>query len=262
MTITGIAGGVPFTALPPSGVDGPAPMVAAWHLLDSPRTDAAMAGALSMNDLPAWRVYFGLPMTGRRELPGGWDALMELGMQDAVLNLYEPMTEQAASEFPAALADLRSQLSISDGPVGIAGGSAGGLVAYEVTARAEVPIAATAFINPVTQLGPVIEANSRRFEVDYQWTEASRAVCDRYDFVRRADEIKVPALLVIGEDDDICFREPAAVLAKRPEFELVTVPGMQHAVAEEPGLEAAPQTAHAKLVDAEWTRWFAKYLVG
>ena len=47
---------MPFTALPPTViVDGPAPLVLAWHMLDPPCTDAAFAAAL--------------PLTGC--LPGG-----------------------------------------------------------------------------------------------------------------------------------------------------------------------------------------------
>jgi hypothetical protein len=45
--ISGTAAGVPFTALPPAGaVDGPAPLIVTWHMLDAPRTDAAFAAAL------------------------------------------------------------------------------------------------------------------------------------------------------------------------------------------------------------------------
>ncbi|MET0233164.1 MAG: prolyl oligopeptidase family serine peptidase [Kibdelosporangium sp.] len=261
MTITGIAAGVPFVALPPSNVDGPAPLVVTWHLMDPPRSEVAMAAAVPMSDVPAWRVYFGLPMSGRRALPGGADEFFALAAQDAVLNVFGPVTEQAADEFPAAVAALRDQLSVSDGPVGVAGGSGGSLVAYEVMARAEVPIAAGAVVSPVSQLAPVIAANARQFEITYTWTEAARAVADRYDFVRRAAEIKVPLLIVAGADDDIAVREPAELAHKEiAQSELVVIPGMGHALADEPGLAAAPQNADARRVDAEFTRWFTKYL--
>jgi dienelactone hydrolase len=259
--ITGFAAGVPYVALPPAS-GGTAPMIAVWHLMDPPCTEVAMAAAVPMNGLEAWRVYFGLPMTGRRPLPGGMDEFFRIAAEDAVLNVFEPQTEQAAAEFPAALADLRTQLSIADGPVGIAGGSAGGLVAYEVTVRAEVPIFASAFINPVTQLAPVIAANARRFDVEYAWNDTNRAVAERYDFVRRADEIKVPALLVIGADDDIAIREPAQLLQKEIDASLVSIPGMRHDLADAPGVEAAPQNEDARRVDAELTRWFTQYLPG
>ncbi len=63
--IVGVAAGVPFLALPPS-VPSLAPLAAirqrsfpvivAWHLMDAPRTEAAFAAALPMNELPAWRI--------------------------------------------------------------------------------------------------------------------------------------------------------------------------------------------------------------
>jgi dienelactone hydrolase len=261
MTITGIAAGVPFVALPPSNVDGPAPLVVTWHLMDPPRSEVAMAAAVPMNDVPAWRVHFGLPMSGRRALPGGDEEFFALSAEDAVLNVFGPVTDQAASEFPAAVAELRKQLSISDAPIGVAGGSAGSMVAYEVMTRAEVPIVAGAVVSPVTQLAPVIAANARRYDITYTWTDASRAIAERYDFVRRAEEIKVPLLIVAGADDDIAVREPAELAHKEiTQSELVVIPGMEHALADGDGLEATPQNEDAMRVDAEFTRWFKQYL--
>jgi hypothetical protein len=37
-----------------------------WHLMDAPRSEAAMAAAVPLDGLDAWRVYFGLPDTGAR----------------------------------------------------------------------------------------------------------------------------------------------------------------------------------------------------
>ena len=44
--ITGVAGGVPYLALPPEGAPDNAPLVVAWHLHDPPRSETAMAAAL------------------------------------------------------------------------------------------------------------------------------------------------------------------------------------------------------------------------
>ncbi|MFD9890024.1 prolyl oligopeptidase family serine peptidase [Amycolatopsis sp. NPDC059027] len=259
--IVGEAAGVPFVALPPAG-DAPAPLVVAWHMMSPPCTEVAMAAAVPMRGLRAWRVHFGLPMHGRRLPPGGYEEFFRLASEDNVLNVVEPVTEQVAQEFPAAVADLRSRLSIADGPIGIAGGSAGGAAAMEVLARGEVPIAAAALVNPVAQLTPVVAANERRYEVVYHWSARSRAVAERYDYVRRADELAADVLLVIGEQDDVAIREPAAALAKAlgDRGEQVIIPGMAHELAEAPGIEAAPQTEHARAVDAELTKWFARRL--
>ncbi|SDZ31776.1 Prolyl oligopeptidase family protein [Amycolatopsis xylanica] len=251
--IEGTAAGVPFVALGPA--EGAAPLVVTWHLM--PGSAEQMASALPMGELHAWKVHFDLPMFGKRQLEGGFAEFFRLASEDNVLNVVEPVTEQAAAEFPAAVEELRKRLSISDGPVGVVGGSAGGAVAYEVLTRAEVDIAAGALVNPVTQLPPVVAANERRFEVTYTWTEASRAVADRYDFVRRAGEFKHDLLLVIGEDDDISITEPAAALhSALTDAELVLVPGLAHEVYDEAG---AP-TASAGAVDKLLTEWFQRHL--
>jgi dienelactone hydrolase len=104
-------------------------------------------------------------------------------------------------------------------------------------------------------------------------TDVSKAVAARFDFVSRAAEFAArdpqPAiLLVTGTEDDPVFPRQAqrlqAELRQRysdPErVELTRIAGMRHAFATEPGIEPAPQTADAKLVDAAVTDWFRRYL--
>jgi alpha-beta hydrolase superfamily lysophospholipase len=274
--ISDVAAGVPYVALPPTGWrDGgePAPVIIAWHLNDPPRSAAAMASALPLAAVPAWRVYLDLPMHGRRQLPGGLEEFMALGYQDAVLKAFEPQVTQTVDEFPAALASLRARLPISDGPIGVVGASIGALPAQLVIAERAAPVSAAALISPVIQLAEVVAANERRFSVSYPWSDASRAVAARFDLVARAGEIAAldpqPAvLLVTGADDDPAFPLQAqrlqAELRKQytdPErAALVSIPAMQHALAAEPGTEPAPQIAEAKLVDAAVTDWFNRYL--
>ncbi len=43
--VTGVAAGVPFVAVPPA-TGSAAPVVLAWHLMDPPRTEAALAAEL------------------------------------------------------------------------------------------------------------------------------------------------------------------------------------------------------------------------
>jgi hypothetical protein len=81
--ITGTAAGVPFTALPPAD-DGAATLIITWHMLDAPRSSAAFAAALPMNDLPAWRVHLDTPMCGARMVDGSTDAVVELMRKDAL----------------------------------------------------------------------------------------------------------------------------------------------------------------------------------
>lgn len=216
-SISGTAAGVPFTALPPRDDAQHAPLVVTWHLMDSPCTDSAMAAALPMAALPAWRLYFGLPLTGRRLPPDGFEELMRLGAADAVLNVFDPILCQAADEAPAAVAAVRAEFGIADGPIGVAGGSLGGGVAAEVITRDTLPVVAAALVNPLVRVVAAVDANERVFDVRYEWTDASRAVADRFDFLRRAAEIAAvaPALLVVsGEDDHPEFRADAEALER------------------------------------------------
>jgi hypothetical protein len=66
--------------------------------------------------------------------------------------------------------------------------------------------------------------------------------------VARAGEIAAPTLLVVGEKDtpDGILEPAAALHAALPGSVLETVPGLGHALADEPGTDPAPQTAHAR----------------
>ncbi len=112
--IRGTAAGVPFVALPPAGdVGASAPAVVAWHLMDPPRTETAFAAALPLAGLDAWRFYLCLPMCGARSLAGGFEELMRLAMDDAVLNVYGPLVRQASGEFLAVQAELRARFDLA-----------------------------------------------------------------------------------------------------------------------------------------------------
>ena len=140
-TMSGTAAGVPFTALPPAAeIDGPAPLIVTWHMLDAPRSDAAFAAALPMAEVPAWRVHLGMPMCGARMVDGRLDAAIELARKDALLAFLAPFTRQAADEFPAALTALRDQLPVDDQPVSVLGASLGAAVALQVLTAGGIPI--------------------------------------------------------------------------------------------------------------------------
>ena len=267
---TGVAAGVPYVAVPPLTPSPSAPVVVAWHMLDAPRTEAAFAAALPLAGLDAWRLYFGLPMSGSRLPAGGLDELMRLGYEDAVGNLYGPIIEQAAEEFEGAWTELRKTLRLGDGPIGVLAGSGGAAVAQLALADGGLRASAAVLVSPLVQLRAAVDAIGRQFGVSYPWSEPSLAVARRLDFLARADELAAhgePAvLLVVGEEDDQeGFRQPAArlrdALSARSEVDMVVVPGMVHALAEEPGMEPAPQTPHATEVDRLAVDWLGRHLV-
>jgi pimeloyl-ACP methyl ester carboxylesterase len=271
--LTGVASGVPYVALAPEREPDrethATPLVVVWHLADPPRTETAMAAALPLAGLEAWRVYLGLPLHGSRMPDGGLDAYFQLGYEDAVLKVFDPVCRQAVEEFPPALAALRDQLPLGDGPLGLVGGSIGALVALSVLAEIDLPVRAMALASPAIRLASVVAANERRFSVTYPWTEQSRAAADRLDFVARADQIArrdAAVQLIVGALDDEGFRTPAELLRQAlsphaPErTALTTIPEMGHLLAEEPGLDPAPQIPHAQQVDAVMTGWFQRHL--
>ena len=129
----------------------------AWHLMDPPRTEAALAAALPLDGLDAWRIYLGLPMMGSRLPEGGFDEFMRLGSEDAVMNLYGPVCRQAAEEFPRAYAELSHRFGFGAGPIGVLGGSHGAAVALTVLAERPMAIAAAVLVSPLIQLRPIVE---------------------------------------------------------------------------------------------------------
>lgn len=256
-TFAGTAAGVPYLVVPPSTARPDAPVVVAWHLMDAPRTEAAFAAALPLDGLDAWRVYLGLPMTGTRS-PGA-EELQRRGMDDAVLGIYGPVAEQALREVRPVLSELRPV--VGDGPLALVGGSMGAAVAQLVLAEAGLDIAALVLVSPLVQLRPLITAAAGTYGFTYSWTPESDAVADRLDFVARAAELGAPVLAVVGSEDRAAFRVSAAALVDALEdSELVTVDGMGHALADEPGLEPATQTLHAAEVDTHAVAWLRRHL--
>jgi pimeloyl-ACP methyl ester carboxylesterase len=274
-TITGTAAGVPFTALPPDGVlDGPAPLIVTWHMLDAPRTDAAFAAALPLTGVPAWRVHLGMPMCGARMVDGRLDAAIELARQDALLAFLAPFIYQAADEFPAALAAVRAQLQLDDAPVSVLGASLGGAVALQVLTSSETPINAVALVNPAARIRSIVPLVEGLAGKPYRWNTESRKAADELDFVARIGDLakdlpaQPPLLLVSGEQDHPDLRADADALidalrrqyAHSDDVELITVPDLAHPLADEPGLEPAPQLPTARAVDQILTQWFVRQL--
>jgi hypothetical protein len=271
----GVAADVPYVAVPPDSAPSPStPVVVAWHLLDPPRSETALRAALPLAGLDAWRIYLGLPLSGSRLPAGGLEELMRLGNEDAVLNLHGPINAGAAEEFGPAFAELRERLGLGNGPVGLLGGSAGAAVAASVLAQGGAQARAAVLVSPLLQLRQAVSALERRYGVTYPWSEPSLAVARRMDFVARAGEIAANArtatLLIVGGEEEPEFRQSAEdlhdALAERygdPELTaLETIPGMGHPLADEPGLEPAPQNEHAAQADALAVRWFARHLTG
>lgn len=268
MTETGVAAGVPYVALPPRGGARPgAPAVVAWHLLDAPRTEAAFAAAVPLTGLDAWRIYFGLPLSGSRMPAGGPEEIQRRIMRNVVLELHREVAGGAADEFPAAWAAVRAELGIADGPIGVMGGSMGAVAAQLALTGGAADVRAAVLINPVVRLRDTIDALAKVHGMSYTWSEPSSAFAARADFVARADELSGTAVLVVTGENDLrdAFLDPvdAYVAELRRRGSTVAhevVADMGHALADEPGVDPAPQTTHAAEVDRLATAWFTAHL--
>ena len=94
------------------------------------------------------------------------------------------------------------------------------------------------------------------FSVGYAglWGQAALGTCE---FIERAAGLGYDGVMLAGK------RPHLSPLDATPErVELATVPGMAHALAEEPGIEPAPQTPHAAAVDRLAVQWFQRWTGG
>ena len=185
----------PAIVIPPEHERPDAPVVVAWHLADPPSSETAMAAALPLAGLDAWRVYLGLPMHSSRSIDP--DEYMRLAYEDAVVNHFGPITAQARAEFPAAYAELADRFGFS-GPLALLGGSLGSAVAQLVAVDRD-DVVAEVLVSPVATLRSIVAANERRFGVTYPWHPAATKIADELDFVARADETTVPVQIIVGE---------------------------------------------------------------
>ncbi|SDQ29058.1 hypothetical protein SAMN04489718_1154 [Actinopolyspora saharensis] len=71
-----------------------------------------------------------------------------------------------------ALASIRAQLPVDDGPIGVLGGSLGGAVALRVLADAGIPVAAAAVVNAAIRMRSVVDLLSDDYRRQARWTPA------------------------------------------------------------------------------------------
>jgi dienelactone hydrolase len=217
-----------------------------WHGFGPPASERALMDALPLDDVPARKVYLGLPMFGERSLAGGMDELAQRQREDLATLVFEPAVMGAAKELSAVLKALERYQCVERGEsIGVFGFSAGGAAALYALAEADVPIAVAVTLNASTGLSASIGAYERATKDSYGWTDTTRALARGSDAVTRAKDIAKgnppPALLIIhGADDAMLTPQIATSLrdALQPLYQaakaeqrlqLSVVPGMAHA---------------------------------
>lgn len=95
--------------------------------------------ALPLDDVPAVKVYLGLPLFGSRAPPGGIKELGRRQAEDFAMLLFKPVVVGAADELPSVVAALRQRGCLAAGqPVGLMGFSAGGAAVLVALMRARL----------------------------------------------------------------------------------------------------------------------------
>jgi predicted esterase len=189
-----------------------------WHGFGPPASEAALAEALPLDDVPAIKVYLGLPLFGKRAEAGGIEALKRRQDADVAMRVFDPIVADAAKELPSVVKALQAAGCMKAGePIGLFGFSAGGASALYALAEREVPIGTAVVLNASTGLSASIAAYERATKKSYAWSDAAHDLARRTDAVGRARDIAAghppPAVLIVqGTDDAMLTPELATAL--------------------------------------------------
>jgi predicted esterase len=239
-----------------------------WHGFGPPASEQALMEALPLDEVPAVKVYLGLPMFGARELPGGMSELARRQQEDLATQVFEPAVMGAAKELPAVVRALEEHGCLKRGDsIGLFGFSAGGAAALFALAERDVSIDVAVTLNASTGLSASVKAYERATKGSYTWTDAARRLAQRSDAAGRAKDIVTgnppPALLIIHGNDDAMLTPEAASSLHRTllplyqaanatqRLQLTVAPGMAH---------AWTNTADVQALRSSIAAWFHTYL--
>lgn len=240
-----------------------------WHGFGPPASEQALMEALPLDDVPAVKVYLGLPMFGSRAPEGGATELARRQQEDLATLVFEPAVMGAAKELPAVVRALEAHGCMKRGErIGLFGFSAGGAAVLYALAERDVRIGVAVTLNASTGLSASVKAYERATKGSYEWTEAARGLAQRSDAAGRAKDIAKgrppPALLIIhGSDEAVLTPEVASTLHQAlvpayhealaaQQLQLLLVPGLAHGWTSPGNLEALRDSIAA---------WFHTYLV-
>jgi predicted esterase len=202
------------------------PPIVLWHGFGAPASEQALMDLLPLDDVPAVKVYLGLPLFGKRAEAGGVEALKRRQASDFATQIFAPVVVGAAEELPAAVKALRAMGCVARGEkIGLFGFSGGGAAALLALAEHEVPVGRAVVLNASTGLSASIGAFEKATGKPYAWSEAARALARRTDAAGRAGEIAaghppVALLIVQGTADAMLDPQLAVALqaALKPKY--------------------------------------------
>jgi len=195
-----------------------APPIILWHGFGPPASEQALMRMFPLDDVPAIKVYLGLPLFGKRAPAGGTDELVRRQREDVGLQVFKPVVVGAADELPRVVAALERQSCMRRGDrIGLLGFSAGGAAALLSLAERKVPLGVAVLLNPSTGLTASVQAYEHATRQTYAWTAESRALAKHTDALEHAAEIAAgnPAILIVhGAKDDVVSRTSVSQLQK------------------------------------------------
>ena len=211
---------VPVIVHPPVNPDLPAPLIILWHGFGIPNSEELLAEVLPLQEVQAWKAYLGLPGFGKRLPEGGIDEIERRQMEDYVLKLLLPTSEQAMQELANVVEALQEKFPI-DNKKGISlfGFSAGGITALLTLLESSLPIKTIVLAGVTNNLVSAVDAYERgtkyhypeltEEQIKYRWSKVSEIAKKRLDFVARASEIvkrqPIPAMLFVHGCQDEVF---------------------------------------------------------
>lgn len=181
------------------------PPILLWHGFGPPESERELMEALSLDDVPAIKVYLGLPQFGAREQPNGREDMIRRQNEDLGRLVFEPVVVGAAQELPSVVTALQQLGCLRSGDkVSLFGFSAGGAAALFALAEKKVPVRAAVVVNASTGLTASVHAYERATKRQYKWSDYTRELARRTDAVQRAGDIARdrPALLIVHGNDD------------------------------------------------------------
>ena len=101
------------------------------------------------------------------------------------------------------------------------------------------------------------------FPGDYPYDDESEKAVDSLDFVAKASVIAAARRCWSSAANWIiprCVPTRSSSSTRGGRAELLSIPGLAHPLADEPGIEPAPQLPLAREVDAGLTTWFRRRL--
>jgi predicted esterase len=191
-----------------------------WHGFGPPASEQALMRAFPLDDVPAIKVYLGLPLFGSRAPAGGTDELVRRQREDVGLQVFKPVVVGAADELPHVVEALvRQSCMQARDRIGLLGFSAGGAAVLMSLAQHDVSIGAAVLLNPSIGLTTSVQAYEHATGLNYSWTPESRALAKRTDATEHAAQIAAgnppPALLVVqGAKDDVLSQTGSSQLEK------------------------------------------------